>query len=470
MPTQFDFSLRNFRLLSLLFLLLPASVAWSAGFRSGAAQVDITPPNGTPMAGFYSLRPSVGVIDSIYAKAIVIEQDGEKVALVGLDVAYTPRVIVEAARKLITEKTGIAGERVMISATHTHSGPTLTRDSLMDDITGGKTPEIVDYMSKLPVLIAKAVADADAKLAPANATAMVGREESLPFNRRFEMKDGTFAWQASKMNQNILRPAGPVDPDVGVLQLTGTDKKALPMATYVNFSMHPTAIGGTKISPDYPGYLAKRMADYYGKEMVTLFANGCCGNINQNNVKWATSQSGTREGERIGIVLAASVLRSLPDLQPLKTFAPRVRSQMVTLQRRTFTDEEIAEARRVAPLFADPKVDTQKKAKAVCILDTLAKKDQPLEVEVQVVAFSDTLAIVSLPGEIFVELGLSLKKASPFKHTFIAELANGSIGYIPNRSAYPQGLYEVFSARCAEGSGEKLIEVALGLLKEVAKP
>jgi hypothetical protein len=89
-------------------------------------------------------------------------------------------------------------------------------------------------------------------------------------------------------------------------------------------------------------------------------------------------------------------------------------------------------------------------------------------VEVQAIAVGEELAIVALPGEIFVELGISLKNASPFKQTFIAELANGSIGYIPNRSAYSEGLYEVFSARCTEGSGEVLVEEALKLLNDLA--
>jgi hypothetical protein len=89
---------------------------------------------------------------------------------------------------------------------------------------------------------------------------------------------------------------------------------------------------------------------------------------------------------------------------------------------------------------------------------------------VQVIAFSDDLAIVALPGEIFVELGLAIKKASPFKYTFIAELANGSIGYIPNRSAYPEGNYEVVSARCATGSGEMLVDAAVKMLKELHSP
>src|SRR6201999_4465285 len=90
-----------------------------------------------------------------------------------------------------------------------------------------------------------------------------------------------------------------------------------------------------------------------------------------------------------------------------------------------------------------------------------ARLGKPHAVEVQVISLGDDLAWVSLPGEIFVELGLTIKQGSPFKQTMIAELANGSIGYIPNRVAYPQGNYEVVSARCAEGSGEKLVDEAL---------
>ncbi len=105
--------------------------------------------------------------------------------------------------------------------------------------------------------------------------------------------------------------------------------------------------------------------------------------------------------------------------------------------------------------------------KAYKVLDVAAREGKPLEVEVQVIALGRELAWVSLPGEIFVELGLSIKAASPFKQTHIAELANGSIGYIPNRSAYAEGNYEVVSARCEEGSGELLVAAAIRLLNQL---
>lgn len=452
----------------MLVLFCVGEQALGGEFRAGAAKVDITPPDGTPMAGFYVMRPSAGVIDPIFARAIVVEQDGAKAALVGLDICYTTRSLVIAARKLIEKKTGIAPQRVMICATHSHSGPALPRDGKIDDITGAKSPATLAYLEKLVGAIAQAVVEADGKLAPAKSATAIGREETVSFNRRYVMKDGSIGWNPGKGNTNIVRPAGPIDPDVGVWYLSKVDKN-VPLATFVNFAMHATVINGTKISPDFPGYLSKRLAEYHGPEMLTFFANGCCGNINQINPHWSVPQTGVREGERVGTVLAAAVYRAWPELAPQKTWAPRVAREVVTLERRQFTADEIEEAKKLVGLIPNPKLGTPAMAKAVCIVDTAAKADVPLEAEVQAIALGEEMAVVALPGEIFVELGLTIKKQSPFKYTFIAELANGSIGYVPNASAYAEGQYEVLSARAVEGSGEKLVEVAVKLLKEVSR-
>ena len=119
--------------------------------------------------------------------------------------------------------------------------------------------------------------------------------------------------------------------------------------------------------------------------------------------------------------------------------------------------------------LADRQTKFLDKVDAFKVLDVAAREGKPWEVEVQVIALGEQLAIVGLPGEIFTELGLAIKKASPFPFTVIAELANGSIGYIPNRSAYAEGNYEVVSARCAEGAGELLVESAVKLLRQLQK-
>lgn len=434
----------------------------AAEFRVGAAQVDITPKTGTPMAGYYRFRAVAGVLDMIFAKSIVIEQGGSYAALVAIDLSGTTRTIVAAARKAIEEQCGIDGSRVLISATHTHTGPQLARGSMMDDITQANSPPGLDYMQQLPKWIAQSVKEAKAKLAPAEASAVIGRAEGISFNRRV-LRQGVqeAIWQPRTLDPAKEKPAGPVDPDVGVLLFNAGGQ---PVASYLNFAMHPTSVGGgPNISADYPGVFTKLVAERHGPEMVCLFANGCCGDINHTD--YITGKR--RSTEELGTALADAATAAWPNLKALATFAPRVKSEQVTLQRRSFDEAAITKAKDIASRMMTDKLGTVPMAEAVCILETLAKKDVPLVAEVQVVSFSDELAIVSLPGEIFVELGLAIKKASPFKHNFIAELANGSIGYIPHRNAYPQGNYEVVSARCEAGSGEKLVEVALKLLGEV---
>ena len=199
--------------------------------------------------------------------------------------------------------------------------------------------------------------------------------------------------------------------------------------------------------------------------MMTIFANGACGNLNHINVNWGGPQKGREEATRLGTILAGSVLKAYMDLKPVADTTLRVRSQVLQLPLAPITPEDVQEAK--ATVEKKDKAKFMEQVKAYKVLDVEKREGKPLEVEVQVITMGDSLAWVSLPGEIFVELGLSIKAASPFAQTHIAELANGSIGYIPNRSAYAEGNYEVVSARCAEGSGEMLVQAAVKMLEEL---
>jgi hypothetical protein len=206
-------------------LLIVASVlllAWTgtvaAGeLRVGAAAVNINPPEGTPLAGYYSPRGAKAVLDDIHSKALVLEHDGVKVALVVCDLISLPRHTVVEARQLIEKQTGIPAANVMLSATHTHTGPALFRESSIDDLVGASGELGKRYTARLPELIAQSVAAADKKLTPARGGAAVGKEDGVSFNRRFFMKDDTVSWNPRKQDPNIVKPAGPIDPDVGVL-------------------------------------------------------------------------------------------------------------------------------------------------------------------------------------------------------------------------------------------------------------
>ena len=438
--------------------------------RVGAAAVVITPEPGTPLAGYYSLRAADGVLDDLYAKALVVEQDGAAAAMVTLDLLTIPRPTVEAARALIEKETGIPGANVMLSATHQHTGPVLARDSARDAFDGGTTAPGQDYTRKLPALIARAVADAHRKLVPARALAAKTTVENLAYNRRFWMEDGTVGWNPPKLSPRIIAPAGPHDPEIGLLHFETLEKSARPLAAYVNYAMHPDTTGGTKISADYPGVLARALASFKGPEMVTLFANGCCGNLNHRNVWWADPQKGPEETARLGNILAGAVCAAWPQLAEVRTHAPRVHREIVQLALPDITEADRVEAREELRRTQAGQGKFMSQVKAFRVLDVQARGGTPWEVEVQIIALGADVAFVSLPGEIFVELGLAIKAASPFRQTFIAELANGSIGYIPDRKAYAEGNYEPVSARCAAGSGELLVETALRLLRKAHGP
>jgi hypothetical protein len=317
----------------------------------------------------------------------------------------------------------------------------------------------------LPQWIARSVAEAKQKLVPVRLAAARGKEETLSFNRRFFMRDQTVSWNPRKLDRDIVKPAGPIDPEVAVVHLA--TPQANPIATYINFAMHPDTTGGEAISADYPGVLSRLLSDYKGPEMVTLFANGCCGNLNHRNINWADPQKGPHEARRIGTVLAGDVCRIFPSLQTVDAGTLRVKSELLALPLPPISGDDITRAKEVVQRTRDPKTTFLEKVKAYQVLDVAARGGKPWEVEVQVIALGEQVAWISLPGEIFVELGLAIKKASPFRYTLIAELANGSIGYIPDKPAYAQGNYEVVSARCAEGSGEMLVEAAIRLLNEL---
>jgi neutral ceramidase len=435
--------------------------ASAADYRAGAAEVVITPPRGMPMAGYYYVRLNEGTHDDLHAKAIVIEGDGGKVALVALDLVGIPRHFVEEARLQIEKETGISGSRVMISATHSHTGPELGGRLKGVDASTEKLAQ--GYYRTLPGKIAESVRLANSRLATAKISEGVGHEGSVSFIRRYFMTDGTVGWNPGKLNPKIVRPTGQIDPDIGIVSLQSSEGK--PLATYVNFANHQDTMGGTQFSADYAYTLAKDLTDAKGSGMVTLFTIGCAGNINHIDVSRSGPQKGPEESARIGTILAGDVLKTWPHLREVSPGPIQERSQIVPLPLAPYAPEDVPKARDVVAAYGKPNSRPfYDQVYAFKVLELEERKHKPLEAEVQVIALGRDLAWVGLPGEIFVELGKTIKLASPFRQTIIAELANGSLGYIPDRKAYPQGAYEPISARMAAGGGEKLVDAASTML------
>jgi neutral ceramidase len=453
----------------LLFWMSAACIG--AELKVGVGQVNINPPLGIGLAGYYHERGNEGVLDDIAAKATVFDDGTTRAAIVVCDLISMPRWVVGEARKLVEAETGIPGAHVMIAATHTHTAPVLYKETISDLVSGGAKAIAQEYSRSLPKRIAEAVVAADKNRRAVRVSVAKEVEYKLGYNRRFWMRDGSVGWNPGKVNPQVIRPAGPIDPEVGLFYAETIGPKPEPVLSFVNYAMHPDTTSGTKISADYPGALARVIATYKGPEMLTIFANGTCGNINHLDVHWRGQQSSPQEANRLGTILGAAVFKAFPQLQAItNTGALQVRHEMVKLPLAAFTAEELAEAGKDAESAKDnSRVGFMKLVRAYRILETEARKGEPMEVEMQVITLGRHAAWVSWPGEIFVELGLSVKAASQFPNLYNVELANGAIGYIPNKPAYIEGNYEVESARVAAGAGEKLVESAVRMLDESYK-
>jgi hypothetical protein len=239
----------------------------------------------------------------------------------------------------------------------------------------------------------------------------------------------------------------------------------------VNFALHLDTVGGQAISADYPVALSQVLGRVKGSQMVTVFANGTCGNVNHIDVSTDRPQKGHEEATRIGTVLAGEVIKAYARMEPVqvRSRGPVVQSQTLELAPAPIRDGDEARARSIAQkLEAGGKASFLDTVFAYKVLDVVDRKGRPFEAEVQVVALSRDVAIVALPGEIFAELGMQIKKASPFAKTIVVELAHGPTTYFPNEAAFGQGNYEVVTSRVAPGSGERLVKAALTLLDKAA--
>lgn len=411
----------------------------------GTAEVDVTPPVGTMLAGYGYERPSEGIILPLKARIIVMNEGEKRCVMIGCDFISMPAKEVNNIRRHIQNLTGIAPERVMVCCTHTHLGPEL-RDtneffySASDD----------EYVDRMELQIAEAVAQAVKNQAPAIICMGKQTEEGLAFNRRFRLKSGEEQFGPDKMrptavdidenNNDCAGPAGPIDPEFGVV-LFKRELTSLPFAMIVNYSLHVDVTSGNKISSDFPGYMADNLKKIYGEDLVTLYIQGACGNINhcaylQNNPYPGT---GEWKSEQIGRAFAGKAMNIAEKALPSKTSVIEVATEILDVPR--YPKNDII----VQKMYKDI---SSKKAGELTFFETvfmdLYEKFSDKEIdkrEITTMRIGDAV-FCSAPGELFVEYGLEIKKWSPFEYTFIAEVCNDSVGYIPTFEAFYRGGYE----------------------------
>ena len=426
----------------------PPAASTMPGLKIGVASATITPFLDIPLEGYYYPRMPDGVHDDLHAKALVIDDGHEQAVLVACDLVEVPREAVEDARRKISARCGIPADHILISATHTHTGP----------------QAVPSYVTSLGHWIADSVLTAEGKKQPALLWAAIEQEPALAHNRRYLMKADTVQTNPGFLNPNVVRPVGPIDPRVGVL--VAEDEKHSPIMTWVNYAMHLDTVGGTWISADYAYYLARTLAAVKGNDMLTVFTIGAAGDINHWDVQRPGPQRGFETAQGLGETLAGDVVKAYTHLQALNSVRIKAVSETIELPIQKVTAQEVAEAEKIVAQPPPMGVDfTLDRVKAEKVVHVNKRKGEDLRAEIQVLAVGP-VAFVAIPGEYFVELGMRISKESPFPYTFIVELANGDVGYIPTRKGFEEGGYEPTSTPLAPGGGEKIADKAIELLKQ----
>lgn len=439
-------------------------------YHAGFATTDITPPLGTPMGGnFRSDYGARGVYMPLQAHAMVLRHGDVTLAAVSADLMAVTEAMTEGIRRRVAAQTDLSAERVMVVATHTHSGPAIL------PIAG--SPEVApEVVSGIEHRIAEAVTIAWTRLAPVELKSAVFQRKGLAFNRRIRMKDGSTRMNWERLNPHeIDGPLGPVD-DEGIVVSAWVGGRVVGL--FVNYGLHPAVLAGDNwdMAPDWPGWMREALALHLGGDVPVLYSNGAQGNINHLDVRDPRQGRGFKETQRIGYVLAHSVLASLREATPL-TGPLRASSERITVARRAVDANALATARARLEALGPRTVSGQEDGMPewffdVELLEHAERMNVPVTLEVQTLRVG-AVGLVAVPGEFFVEFGLTVKRESPLKPTAFIGLANGIVGYVPLPETLEQGGYEGMTWRYNQlepGAGDQAVRCALRQLKVLAEP
>ena len=447
-------------------------------FQVGAFAIDITPTK-LPVfvSGSFFPRTVEKVNDPLHARCLVLDDGTERIALVVVDTCILPMSVAEESKRLIENETKIRRDRIMISASHTHSAPSLG--------SAHGTPVQEDYAAWLPKRIVEGVTVAVKNLAPAKVGWAVGNDPNNVYCRRFLMKEGTamtnpFSGRSndrammnpSHANPNKIARTGPVDTAVSVLSLVSPDGK--PIAVFANYSTHYAGVPGDVLSADYFAVFAQRIKEKIGEKIgnenvpdsfVGIMSNGTSGDANCIDF---LNPDRKFDYKSVGEETAQAAMNVWQNIQYFDWAPLRMVEKRITIKNRVPTPEEVQVAKAHLATLPDGKPTTIPDVYA----QSTVKMDgwsQTSEIPLQAIRIGE-LGITALPGEIYGITGLEIKARSPFIPTFNIGLANGCFGYIPPEEQHRLGGYNTWRAQTSylEVDAEATIrQTVIGMLQEL---
>jgi len=396
---------------------------------AGVVEVDITPPVGVPMAGYGArTKNSIGMHDPLYARALYLKLDSGQLLLITCDLIGVDLNFTNQIRKDISDTIGISPDHVMVSCSHTHSGPQ------------GFLPDEPVHVSLRDEGLRKIT---HRKLLGAAKWAFSKAE---PVNLAFYDLDLT------DIGKNRNNPEeGPIDPQLSLLRFNKPNGD--PYAVLYNYGCHPTVMGHQNllISADLPGAASRALKRHY-PDCVFIFTNGASGDV---STRFTRREQRFAEVERLGNILASGVLQAMMKSEPLPVDEIHGERIMLQLPQRSFPPEE-----EIRTNIRDLEVKIEKlKAQSAphgeirkVVTQLEGAKGQQVMVKTQIdPAFFSTelqffhigpLFLAGVPGEPFSQTVLDIKANCSNKMPMIISYANDTKGYFPDQQSIENKTYE----------------------------
>jgi hypothetical protein len=420
------------------------------GLLAGIARKEITPPAGRMMGGYGDrVEPAQGAHDPLWGQVLILNDGAETLCLIVLDLLTVDQAFTESFRKAVGETTNIPPEHVQLICTHTHGAPLGFRPLAPEDATDPVRDEIAHMRKDVHQILLEAVQEAQRDLQPVRLRVGVVQRTGICTNR--------------------LRPEGPMDDAISALALQTLEAESSPLAVLVNFTCHPTVLSHRNLlfTSDYPHYVRQSLQAQYGSDLAVFFTNGACGDV---STRFTRQEKTFEEAERIGSLVGTAAYQALQNAQEVETPSLQVRQFTVDMPVKDLPSLEEAQQEYEKTREAVEALDRETAGEGdIRLVETefhgaranlkLVKYGflQNNTAEVDLITLGD-VALVAIPGEMFVSLGLAIKRQSPFTRTIILGYANDAIGYIPSREAYQEKGYEARRTLFAAGAGEYLVD------------
>jgi hypothetical protein len=424
------------------------SVASDIHVKAGFADGDISPELGMEQPGNYGKSYHKTFHDPCKVRISAFESGSNKALIIAYDALAVYQPWVDEVKEGIAAKYGISKSEIMIAASHSHSsGPTAM---VMPGQYDQATPFIQDLAYKQSSCADPIYLDTVKKITIATAMQALedmqavelgvgrGKEEKVAYNRRFRMKNGLTYTHPGQLNPEILKVAGPIDPEVGVIG--AWDKDGNCIGCVVNYACHSTTNPGG-ISANWVYYMEQTIKGAFGKDCVVVFLQGASGDVTQvNNRNPNKNRSGEEWARYVGANVGAEAVKILLAMPKATSFPIKISKEFITIKRRMPDQEKVKESLAMAK--KDPEEVGKTNwvfAKETVMLDSWGKAHPSHRVEIQAIQLGPVV-LVGNPAEFFCELGLKIKAESQFPFTFVVSMANDCVGYVPTLDAFgPDG-------------------------------